>query len=259
MKTSDPLARIFYVYVWFRPWNGAPFYVGKGHGDRAYRFNRSRRSSAHIRRIIEKCGGVFPIVIVRDELTEAEAHEVEIALIKAIGRAVERTGPLCNRTDGGEGVVGSKHSEETRAKLSTLSKAQWTDDFRAFYSSIRRGKPRSEEGQRSWLVGFRAKIVGQKRSPESRAKMSAASLGKPKSFSHRKALSNVHTGRVWARDVVERRNTANLGKVRTPEMRARYKAAQAFRRLKERWFRSHPLFVSEYAAWGDGASTGLLF
>jgi hypothetical protein len=56
--------------------------------------------------------GEVPYVKVREHITEAEAFETEIALIKAIGRFP--FGPLVNMTDGGEGSSGHVRSLRTR-------------------------------------------------------------------------------------------------------------------------------------------------
>jgi hypothetical protein len=54
--------------------------------------------------------GSLPCVIIRSDLLETEAFEIEIALIAAIGR--EPNGPLVNLTAGGEGLSGNKRSPE---------------------------------------------------------------------------------------------------------------------------------------------------
>ncbi len=52
----------------------------------------------------------------KENLTNAEACLLEIAFIAAIGRKANG-GPLVNLTDGGEGISGLKHTEETRAAM----------------------------------------------------------------------------------------------------------------------------------------------
>lgn len=116
--------RDFYVYIWFRPWDGSPCNVGKGRGKR-YR-EWWRPSNPRLVAIIRKAGGSLPSVIIRDGLTEAEAFETERALIAAIGRK-ENGGPLANLTDGGEGVSGHLHSEETKKASGETSRLMWAD------------------------------------------------------------------------------------------------------------------------------------
>jgi len=97
------------VYILFRSWNGIPCYVGKGAYSQPLRHQKwgMKHENRHLARIFAKAGGVLPFVVVREGLTTEEANEVEIAFIKAIGRADKGLGPLTNHTDGGEGALGA--------------------------------------------------------------------------------------------------------------------------------------------------------
>jgi hypothetical protein len=108
----------FYVYVHRRASDGRVFYVGKGHGNRAWSTARNK----HWHRVAKKHG--LKVEIFQDGLQEWYAFELEMGLIALYGRE-----NLCNMTDGGEGTSGFKHCEETRLAQSTALK----------------GKPRSEE------------------------------------------------------------------------------------------------------------------
>ena len=101
---------IFYVYILFRPWDGSPFYVGKGKGARWLKFNRP--DNRHFRAILKKArrlGLEVPSVKIRDGLAEDEALSLEMIFIAAIGRG--KKGPLVNLTDGGDGVSGRTVSQ----------------------------------------------------------------------------------------------------------------------------------------------------
>jgi hypothetical protein len=100
----------FYIYKYVEKKTGKPFYIGKGKSDR----NRSHiraskkglRSPVYDR--IRKLGyekGVS-IIIVKDNLTEWEAFQMESKFIESIGRIDLKTGTLLNRTFGGEGISG---------------------------------------------------------------------------------------------------------------------------------------------------------
>jgi hypothetical protein len=104
---------MFYTYLWLRE-DGTPYYVGKGHGDRAYTRVGHKQKPPSIGRMV--------FYIARDE---AEAFENEIALIWYYGRKDLGTGCLRNLTDGGEGFTG-KHTDETRLKISQNNVRYWS-------------------------------------------------------------------------------------------------------------------------------------
>ena len=116
---------MYYTYAHYTP-EGRLFYVGKGHGRRAYVFYDRNKYWKHI---VNKYG--MPIVkIIAKGLSESEAFIHEIKLIKIYKDAGIK---LCNLTDGGEGPSGNtpwnkgkssglKHSEEFKAKISNLHK-----------------------------------------------------------------------------------------------------------------------------------------
>src|SRR5487761_1301969 len=93
-----------YVYVLFGI-DGAPFYVGKGTGNRWAQHDRLDGINPNKDAYIEQCYivlGEVPKVKVRENLSDQEAFATEIALIKAIGRFPD--GPLANIGEGGEGI-----------------------------------------------------------------------------------------------------------------------------------------------------------
>ena len=102
----------FYVYTHRKATTGEIFYVGKGHGRRAWL--RTDRS-AHWRNIVTKHG--LTVEIVADGLQEWYAFELECDLIALHGRRDQGNGPLVNWTDGGEGASGRPVSEVTRAAI----------------------------------------------------------------------------------------------------------------------------------------------
>jgi hypothetical protein len=117
--------RIYFVYILF-DWLGIPRYVGKGGGDPNRDLWHSRYDSSNLMKneFIERTWIMLeeiPSIRIRENLTEIEAFETEIVLIKAIGRSDQGKGPLTNMTDGGEGASGYKYSDLAKAIMSEKS------------------------------------------------------------------------------------------------------------------------------------------
>ena len=89
---------MFYTYAHYTP-EGRIFYIGKGHGKRAY---STKNRNEYWVNVVNKYGK--PIVkIIANGLSETEAFIHEIKLIKFYKESGEK---LCNMTDGGEGSLG---------------------------------------------------------------------------------------------------------------------------------------------------------
>jgi hypothetical protein len=128
----------FYVYVYFRK-NGTPYYCGKGHSTRAWDKHRKNNKG------IQLPSDLHRIVIVAYDLREVGSFILERKLIQWYGRKdTEYTdrppGILYNRTDGGDGCSGYKHTE----KFIKLIKQRQTGSGNSFYgkkhTSIRNKK-----------------------------------------------------------------------------------------------------------------------
>ncbi|MHB1267072.1 MAG: NUMOD3 domain-containing DNA-binding protein [Acidithiobacillus ferriphilus] len=177
-----------YVYIIFRR-NGIPCYVGQGVGYRYKRhgFNKNSRNP-HLAVIYQASEDPLPVAIIRDGLSRDEAIEIEAAFIRAIGREANG-GPLVNLTDGGEGSLGWKASEEWRKHRSDEAKKLWKNtEYRE--KMLRPDRERSgnktnrtEEFKASMakrLMG-NTHTLGLKHSEETKKKMSVSRKGKPKS------------------------------------------------------------------------------
>lgn len=165
----------YYVYVLF-DWQGVPRYIGKGKRARwNWHENRSDPYNWMKNEFIEQTFimlGEIPKIKVREHLSHEMAVEIEIALIKAIGRFPD--GPLLNLTDGGEGVPGATQSDYTREAI----------------SFAQRGVPETPEA--------RTRIREAAQRPERRKKISEALTGIPQSPEHReknrlKSLGTKHS------------------------------------------------------------------
>jgi len=101
----------FYVYVHRRATDGSIFYVGKGIDNRS---NESKSRNQHWKNIVKKHG--YTIDFAQKDIQEWYAFELEKDLISYYGRE-----NLCNKTDGGEGSSGLKHSKSSIQKMSISS------------------------------------------------------------------------------------------------------------------------------------------
>lgn len=101
---------MFYTYLWLRA-DGTPYYVGKGHGNRAF------YSCPHHRPPKDR-----GCILLQEFPSETDAFEAEKFLIAYYGRKQRGDGHLINRTDGGEGPVGMIHSVLTRSIMSLRKK-----------------------------------------------------------------------------------------------------------------------------------------
>lgn len=135
------------------PKTGTPFYIGKGIKPKRYKSHQlefCRAYSQHGRNniwhsIVAKYG--YEIEILVDDLTEREALDKEMELIKLYGRVNTGTGILCNLTDGGEGNAGWKPRPETCEKISK--------------AAIGRKNPHSEATKLAIGAGNKGRIVTQ--------------------------------------------------------------------------------------------------
>jgi hypothetical protein len=120
---------VYYTYAYLRE-DRSPYYIGKGKGDRAY-----KRRKTDIKPPKDKSR----ILILKKNLTEAEAFRHEVYMIAVYGRKDLGTGILHNRTNGGEGGSGLIHSEESKKKMSKLRKGKNNHQY---------GNTRSKETKR---------------------------------------------------------------------------------------------------------------
>jgi hypothetical protein len=101
----------YYVYAYLRE-DGTPYYIGKGKDGRiTAKHNVSVPKDESRRKVL------------RENLSETAAHELEIELIAHYGRKDLGTGILRNMTDGGEGTSGWVPKDTTKENISKALKA----------------------------------------------------------------------------------------------------------------------------------------
>ena len=101
----------YYVYQWLRE-DGSPYYIGKGKDYRAW----------DKRHTVNKPTDPNNIQIIKEDLSEKEAFELEKELIKKYGRKDIGTGILRNLTNGGEGSSGYRHGDTAKEKITNYRK-----------------------------------------------------------------------------------------------------------------------------------------
>jgi hypothetical protein len=176
----------FYVYIHKKP-DGTPFYVGKGHGDRAYKLTWR---NPHHQAVLDKYKGQVIIEITNCE-NEQAAFELEKIYIKQLRDQGYR---LCNRTDGGEGVCGLVVSQQSREKMS-LAKL---------------GKTQSQEQIQARVQG----MIGRKMSAGYSEKLSKRWKGVPKPLEHCKKISITLTGTKDTEERKQNKSRAAIGKAK---------------------------------------------
>lgn len=154
---------VWYVYRHRRLDINEVFYIGIGKSKNYFRaFSKAQRSNWW-KSIIKNTR--YEVEILQDCLTKEEACELEILLISEYKRKDCCGGTLVNMTDGGDGGLGKKHSDETKLKIGASNKGKhsfYGEDNPSF------GKPKSEES----LLKQSLTMTGRVRSEESRKNQS---------------------------------------------------------------------------------------
>jgi hypothetical protein len=182
----------FYVYEHIRRDTGVVFYVGKGQGNR-HCSKRDRNQYWH--NVVNKAGG-FDFRVV----TENQSEElILLAEIEKINQLRTLGVALVNLTDGGEGITGLKHSEESKRLMSQKLKGR-----------SRKHTPESIEKIRQANTG----VVF---SDERKEKLRQKALGRKMLPHVKEALKERMKSFKQSEETKEHLRQVNLGRKHTPE------------------------------------------
>ena len=164
---------MLYIYEHIRSDTNAIFYVGKGTDKRMH---SKHRRNAHWNNIVRKAGGFTVREVCRHEDEELLflAEQERIDQLKRLGVK------LSNKTNGGEGPSGYRHTEATKQKIAEL-----------------------QMGEKHWAYGKKvsaeerlrlSQIAKRKHSDEHRKKVSEAGKGRVNSQKTRALISQAKQG-----------------------------------------------------------------
>jgi hypothetical protein len=161
-------------------------------------------------------GATYGIVILDICANNADVLAAEIRWI-AIGRAAGW--PLTNCTDGGEGLIGMKHSEATKKKIAAVHRGRVKNpEHRAAIADTLRGSTASPESRAKRSIATKARVastpgehdrlarlrLGARNSDRAREKLRAANLGLVHSQERRDKNAAARRGRKRSRESIEK-------------------------------------------------------
>ena len=175
---------MYYVYSYLRE-DYSPYYIGKGTKRRAYAYSNHR---------IKAPKDKSRIYILKSNLSELEAYELEKLYILMFGRKDLNTGILRNLSDGGEGPVGYKPTPEQRRKIALSRMGEKHPLYGVSPSEETREKQR--QSLRGKYTKEKNPMYGKTHTEENRKKISETHKGVSKSEEHRKKISEANRGRI---------------------------------------------------------------
>jgi len=189
-----------YVYRHIRLDKNEPFYIGIGSRKNHIRAKTVTKRNPFWHNITSKTEWEYEILL--DDISWDEALKKEIEFISLYGRSDLNKGTLVNLTDGGEGTLGSRHSEVVRQRLSKFNS----------------GKKLSPEHVNKIVKAN----IGRVCSPESKKRMSESAKGRKASAETRAKMSKIRMG-----------NKSNTGRKLPESQKAKMKLSQIARRERE--------------------------
>lgn len=173
-----------------------PFYAGKGKGNRVIRhfseFDGSNKFKERVIKKIQKQTGKNPdYIFYKKDMLEQNSLDLEIEIIKKIGRRDLGLGPLTNLTDGGENPTNSpeikkkrientkkfyKEHPEAGEKISKQSRERWeNEDYKNRLIQIHKKRHKNNPENKK-LIGLKVSKFYED-NPEARERQSKMSKG----------------------------------------------------------------------------------
>ncbi len=109
-----------YLYRHVRLDKNEVFYIGIGSDRNFKRAYEKTNRNRYWKNTVNK--SAYEVEILLEDLTWEEACKKEVEFIILYGRSDLGIGTLCNLTNGGEGVLGMKHTEKVKNKIKEDSK-----------------------------------------------------------------------------------------------------------------------------------------
>ncbi len=190
---------VYYVYILIDPITGIPFYVGKGQKKRMYQHIKDVKRGRIPNRTNTKLGNKIKKILSSGNKVkykkifitenEQEVYDKEKTLIAEIGLK-----NLCNLTEGGDGYIGIRFSEDHRQKISMAHKGKILSEIT---------KKRISESVKKTLSteDVKSKMIGRKLSDKTRHKMRLAKIGNTHHLGHthtdktKEKISKIHKGK----------------------------------------------------------------
>jgi hypothetical protein len=199
---NNEQTRIYYVYRHVRLDKNVPFYIGIGtvytkrsntlKGQYTRAFDKSKSRNTFWKNITSKTN--YKIQIIYETSCIKEIKLKEKYFIKLYGLKNEG-GTLCNIVNGGYGIEGFRHSEETRKKIGEASKTRVRK--KGYKLNL------SDEGRKNISNSVKNRVVSE----DTRQKMSdnlkgnIRGIGHYVSPAHKKKISNLKTKTIYQYDL----------------------------------------------------------
>jgi acid stress-induced BolA-like protein IbaG/YrbA len=233
VQPPDPARKpvLFYVYVLYRP-DGRPFYVGKGHGRRINAHEQFAKMGHKARRysIIRKIWREGGQVV-KEKVFETYDELEAYAMERQLIASIGREN-LTNETDGGDGNYGWSPSLEQRARLSEIMKGRiMSPEWRANIQAAKIGKPKSEACKEK----IRAALTGRTLPPEHVEHAAAGHRGQKRSEQARQNISEGLRGKKKPNLQGEKHFAAVLTVELVKEMRRLKRAGATYQQLADQF------------------------